>query len=145
MAENSQTPDIYEQLKATNAQMQAQMIKSQQIQADNQKRMQMELQKKNMAVAILLALFFGPFGLLYSTKKGGLIMIGVGAVLTIIAVIIGYITAENSHARDAAVEGALVSFSVILFIMELLNLVCTIWAAIATKKYNKEVEKNFNA
>lgn len=145
MAENSQAPDVYEQLKATNAQMQAQMIKSQQIQADNKKRMQMELQKKNMAVAILLALFFGPFGLLYSTKKGGLIMIGVGVVAIIFSVMQGFSIAEEANLSDSTFEVAQLCFILALGRMSYISVISTIWAAIATRRYNKEVEKNFNA
>lgn len=42
------------------------------------------IQKKSMAVGVLLALFFGPLGLFYSSVPGGLILMLVGIPLAIV-------------------------------------------------------------
>lgn len=66
---------------------------------------------KSMVVAILLAIFFGPLGMLYSTVSGGVIMI-------VISLVIGFIT---------------LGFGIFLTWP-----VCVIWAAVATNSYNKK-------
>jgi hypothetical protein len=41
-------------------------------------------QRKSLAAALILAFFFGPFGLLYATVPGGLIMLGVALVVGLV-------------------------------------------------------------
>lgn len=67
---------------------------------------------KSMAMAILLAIFFGPLGMLYSTVMGGVIMI-------VISLVIGFLTLGF---------GLFITWPV-----------CVIWAAIATNSYNKKM------
>lgn len=67
---------------------------------------------KSMAVAILLALFFGPLGMLYSTVMGGVIMI-------VISLLAGIFTLGF---------GLLITWPI-----------CVIWAAVATNSYNKKM------
>ena len=73
---------------------------------------------KSMGVAILLTVLFGPVGMLYSTIWGGLIMIGVSAVVALI----GLLT---------------LGFGYLLFFF--LWPIYIIWAAIATKSYNEKL------
>lgn len=40
-------------------------------------------QRKSVGVALVLTFFFGPFGMLYSTVAGGLIMLGITVVLAV--------------------------------------------------------------
>ena len=67
---------------------------------------------KSMAVAILLALFFGPLGMLYSTVMGGVIMI-------VISLVVGIFTLGF---------GLFITWPI-----------CVIWAAVATNSYNKKM------
>lgn len=46
---------------------------------------------KSVGIALILTLLFGPLGLLYSTVKGGLILIVVGAVLGILTLGMAFI------------------------------------------------------
>ena len=46
---------------------------------------------KSMGAAILLTIFFGPFGLLYATVSGGLTMIVLGFVLSVVTLGVGVI------------------------------------------------------
>lgn len=68
-------------------------------------------QPKSMLVAILLAFFFGPLGLLYATIAGGLIMI-------VISIIIGILTLGFGFAATWPI--------------------CVIWAAIAVSAGNQK-------
>ena len=67
---------------------------------------------KSMAVAILLALFFGPLGMLYSTVMGGVVMI-------VISILVGIFTLGF---------GLFITWPI-----------CVIWAAVATNSHNKKV------
>ena len=66
---------------------------------------------KSMGVAILLAILFGPLGMLYATIRGGVIMI----VITLI----------------------LVSLFPLLFLLTWP--ICVIWAAVSTSDYNRQL------
>lgn len=66
---------------------------------------------KSMAIAILLALFFGPLGMLYSTVMGGVIMIALNILVGIFT--LGF--------------GLFITWPI-----------CVIWAAVATNSYNKK-------
>lgn len=67
---------------------------------------------KSMGIAILLTVLFGPLGLLYSTVKGGIIMIVVGIVVGVLTLGLG----------------ALITWPVAI-----------VWSYIATKKYNEQL------
>lgn len=66
--------------------------------------------KKSMGLAIILALFFGPLGLLYSSVTGGIIMLVVSGIIAFFT--LGF--------------GLLLTFPI-----------CVIWAAIAVNDANK--------
>lgn len=66
---------------------------------------------KSMAVAIILAILFGPLGMLYSTVKGGVIMF-------IISIVVGIFTLG--------------------FGLFILWPICVIWSAVATNSYNQK-------
>lgn len=76
--------------------------------------------KKNIGLALGLALFFGPLGMLYATVKGGLIMIPVNLIVALftagfgllltwpICIVWAYSATKSHNARiDAEVLGAL--------------------------------------
>lgn len=67
---------------------------------------------KSLALAIILALFFGPIGMLYSTVKGAVIMF-FGAILLVV-----------------------VTFGAGFFLLLFMNPICAVWAAIATNAHN---------
>ena len=67
---------------------------------------------KNVGLAILLTVLFGPLGMLYSTISGAIIMI-------IVSVVIGAVTAGL---------GFIITWPV-----------CIIWAAVAANSYNKQI------
>lgn len=65
-----------------------------------------------MAVAIILAILFGPLGMLYSTVKGGVIMF-------IISIVVGIFTLG--------------------FGLFILWPICVIWSAVATNSHNQKM------
>ncbi len=75
---------------------------------------------KSMGAGILLALFFGPLGLFYSSVWGGLIMLVLGGVL-------------------AVVGGVLTGGLGLIPILFLIGVVSVIWAAIAVNGHNKKI------
>lgn len=73
------------------------------------------MMSKNMTVGVLLAIFFGPLGLLYSSILGGIIMI---------------------------VLSLLVAFLTMGFGLIVTQIICVIWAVIAIKKHNTNLIAN---
>ena len=69
---------------------------------------------KNMGIALILSILFGPLGLLYATVKGGIIMMIVGAIVGILTLGLGAI---------------------------IIWPIAIIWSYTATKKYNNELMK----
>jgi hypothetical protein len=69
--------------------------------------------QKSVAAAVLLALFFGPLGMLYATVSGALIMFGISFVIAIVTLGLG-----------------------LLFI----GPICAIWAGIAANSYNNRLQ-----
>lgn|SRR5574344_2509528 len=67
---------------------------------------------KSVGVAVLLALFLGPLGMLYSTIKGAIIMF-------FVCLIGGFIT---------------LGFGLVILLP-----ICAVWAYMATNSYNKEL------
>jgi len=67
---------------------------------------------KNVGLAIILAILFGPLGMLYSTVMGGIIMIFVN-------LIVGFLTLGL---------GLIVTWPI-----------CVIWAGVAANSYNKKL------
>lgn len=66
-------------------------------------------QSKSVGLGVLLALFFGPIGLLYSSIMGGLFMMVVGCILFFLIPIIGIIITD---------------------------IICIIWAIVAIGNHN---------
>ncbi len=60
-----------------------------------QNSLQLMISKKNMAVGIILAVFFGPLGLLYTDVKKGLILFGAAIVISILNFLIPFIGLIN--------------------------------------------------
>lgn len=69
--------------------------------------------KKNVGLALGLALFFGPLGMLYATVPGGLIMIVVSLVVALFTAGFGLILTWP---------------------------VCIVWAYTATKSFNTKID-----
>jgi len=67
---------------------------------------------KNVGLAILLTVLFGPLGMLYATIPGAIIMIIVTFVVGVVTVGLGYLITWP---------------------------VCIIWAAVAANSYNKQI------
>lgn len=80
-----------------------------------QQNINVSAQPKNVGLAIMLAGLFGPLGLLYSSVKGGLIMIPVSLILV----------------------PATAGFGLIIVLP-----VCMFWAASAAKSDNKQIRIN---
>ena len=82
------------------------------------------IKHKSVGLAILLTFFFGPFGMFYSTYKGGLIML-----LLPICLFFGMLIFSDS-AFDALLVFA-------IFLSFFYWIICIIWAAIAASNSNK--------
>lgn len=67
---------------------------------------------KSIGISLLLTFFFGPFGMLYSTVVGGLVMLVISGVL-------GFLTLGIS-----------------LFVTQP---ICMIWGVLAVSSYNKNI------
>lgn len=67
---------------------------------------------KSMAMAIVLAIIFGPLGMLYATVAGGIVMIFISILAAVFT--LGF--------------GLFLTWPV-----------CVVWAAIATNSYNKKM------
>lgn len=78
---------------------------------------------KNVGLAIILTVIFGPLGMLYSTISGGIMMIVTGICILIIA----------------AVSGPKIGFGVFILLGLLWEVVCIIWAAAAASSYNRKL------
>jgi len=79
---------------------------------ESQKMVIVNAAKKSLVASILLTLFFGPLGLLYSSVSGGIIMIIVSILLSIFTLGLGL----------------LASFPI-----------CIIWGIIATNAHNSKL------
>lgn len=99
-------------------------------QETNQKSL-IQPKPKDMALALLLAFLFGPFGLLYASISGGLLMIFV-PLLLLILLIVGGITANLLIIFSSL---ALLFFGTFFF-----WLIAIVWAAIAVNNYNKSLK-----
>ena len=67
---------------------------------------------KSVGVSIMLTIFFGPLGLLYSSVAGGLVML-------VVSVVVGFLT-----------------LGIGLFVT---HPICIIWGAVAASTYNKKL------
>ena len=76
---------------------------------------------KSMGVSILLTLFFGPFGMLYSTITGAFIMFIIDIFIVVFALFFGFLT--------------LIGF-VIIFALLITWPVQIFWGAMAVKDHN---------
>lgn len=70
------------------------------------------IQSKSMAAGVLLALFFGPLGLFYSTLVGGVIMLVVTGVIAVFTLGVGLLVVP---------------------------LICVIWAVVAVNSHNENL------
>jgi hypothetical protein len=93
-------------------------------QPDLTKSPTMVIKHKSVGLVILLTFFFGPFGMFYSTYKGGLVML-----LLPICLFFGMLSFSDS-AFDALLVFA-------IFLSFFYWLICIIWAAIAASNFNK--------
>jgi hypothetical protein len=83
-------------------------------------------------------LLFGPFGLLYATVKGGLIMLAVeffGGILLFLSVVAAGSTG-SLNAPGAAIVGGLALLWLFAFGIQI---VCAVWAVMAAQSYNREI------
>jgi hypothetical protein len=74
--------------------------------------MKLEMPYKSLGVALLFSIFFGPLGLLYSSVRGGIMMVLVAFVVI------------SSH------------FAVPIILMWIS---CCIWSVMATNRYNNKL------
>lgn len=56
--------------------------------------------KKSMGLAIILALFFGPLGLLYSSVTGGIIMLVVSGIIAVFTLGFGLLIGAGRTSRQ---------------------------------------------
>jgi hypothetical protein len=88
---------------------------------------------KSLGLAFLLTLIFGPFGLLYASITGGLIMLLLSIPLFVFIV-------------KATVEGGillgLASYFVLIF---LYWIICILWGLIAASSYNSDLIRDITA
>lgn len=83
---------------------------------------------KSVGMAFILILFFGPFGMLYSTIIGGVVML----MLPIPIVIIMFTSAISGN-----LDG--IAFGLIFFIFYWV--ICLVWGVTAVNSYNKNLLK----
>ena len=89
-----------------------------------------EKAEKGIVTSVLLALVFGPFGLLYTTWKGGAVMIA-------LMVLAGYLRGGSMQAVESeAVMGPIWSCSVV---------VSVIWTFLAAKAFNQRHQEAYDA
>ena len=69
--------------------------------------------KKSVVLGVSLAILFGPFGLLYATVRGGMIMLIVDAVLTLVGLFV---------------------------LVPVAGFICVVWTFKSIVKYNEEIE-----
>lgn len=100
--------------------------------------MVMMQQPKSLGMAIALTIFFGPFGLLYATVKGGVIMIMVGLVSLIV-----FLVSIASATADVMQGGAGTTIMGPVFVwIGFLSWPGSIaWACYAVPKYNDNVRR----
>jgi len=88
--------------------------------SDKQQNTVVFLPTKSMAAGILLALFFGPLGLFYSSVAGGFVMLIGGGLL-------------------AFFGGLLTGGFGLVPIIILIGIISVIWAAVAVNSHNKKI------
>ncbi|MGD0590121.1 MAG: hypothetical protein ABSA44_04905 [Bacteroidota bacterium] len=82
------------------------------METQNQKQIVVVKTEKSMGVTILLTILFGPLGMFYSTITGAIVMMIVSVLAAIVT--LGF--------------GLIITWPI-----------CIIWAAVATKNYNKNL------
>jgi hypothetical protein len=92
---------------------------------------------KSVGVAFVLTFFFGPFGMLYSTVSGGLIMLGViAAVAVLTGIVVGLITLVTMGLGAVlAILAPLVGVA--------LWVVCIIWGCMAASNHNARLHARY--
>jgi hypothetical protein len=82
---------------------------------------------KSVALAVILAVFFGPLGMLYVTVPGALIMMAAYFCTALFVGCLGALTVG---------VGLVIGIPIWFFI----HLTCVIWAALAARSYNQKVQ-----
>ncbi len=88
------------------------------------------VKRKSVGVAILLAFLFGPFGMFYSTVRGGVIMLLLPVIITV-----GLFEMNNSNTDSHSL--AVYFFAGLFFYGTFYWFICIAWAAIAASRSNK--------
>lgn len=88
--------------------------------------------EKLQSISILLSLFFGPFGLFYSTKKGAFFMLLISCILLMI---VGIIT----HPNVFVLSGKARIWNIYFILFAGIQFVSTIWGMIAVHRYNQRL------
>ncbi len=73
---------------------------------------------KSVAIGIILAIFFGPIGLFYSSILGGVVMLIIGGILNFF--------------------GAMAFGFGLLFTIPITSIICAIWSYVAVTGYNEK-------
>lgn len=91
-------------------------------------------QKKSLALAVILTLFFGPFGLLYASVTAGLIMIAAPFILFLFSLPFALLNIETAIFTTILILPAAVLYGV----------ACIVWACIAVKRHNEHLLVQYN-
>ncbi len=86
---------------------------------------------KSVGLALILAFFFGPFGLFYASLTGGLIMT-LTPILLYVSLLLGLL-------QDNPILAAL-SLGILLIFALAYWLIILIWAVVSVKNYNDDVD-----
>lgn len=73
---------------------------------------------KSVAIGIILAIFFGPLGLFYSSVLGGVVMLVIGGILNFF--------------------GAMAFGFGLLITIPITSIICAIWSYVAVSNYNEK-------
>jgi hypothetical protein len=94
--------------------------------------------KKSLFLAVMLTIFFGPFGLLYATINGGLTMIFSPIALSSM-LFVGF------HFGDFLGITAFFGSSIaLLFIIPFYWIICIFWSIIAVSHHNSNIERHLS-
>jgi hypothetical protein len=97
-------------------------------------------QPKNVGIAILLSVLFGPIGLFYSTISGGLIMTFIWPLILLFLIASGFL---SSLTGDLSTGILFFTSAVILYIIGAW-IISIVWAIVACNRYNQEIEEKSN-
>lgn len=89
------------------------------------------VQTKNVGLAIILTIFFGPIGLFYASVSGALFLIFGIPIIFIILLSVGLINVNIAILFS--------SIAILIFFLAFEWLISIIWSVIAVNKYNKDL------